>query len=314
MKHKRILLIVTLILAISVLAAGCSRQPAEKTGVTGATDVRVTVTDGLNRRVEIKGVPKRVVSLAPSNTEIVFALGAGTTLVGVDEYSDYPEETKKIPRVGGFSNPNLELIIASKPDLILADDIHTSMIDQLSKVGCPVVLLRGNSPAEVQHNIQIVGQILDKTKEAEALVADIKKRLEAVKQKVQSVPPEKRPKVFYEVYSDPIMTAGPKTLIHSIIEAAGGQNVASDAATDWPQYSSEMIVQKNPEVILFPYFHGGESLTVEKIKTRPGWSGISAVLKKRVYPIDANIISRPGPRIAQAVEELARLFYPELFK
>lgn len=317
-------LVTALIVTLLVTGvAGCSGsvtqkpagKPAEKAGETKpAVDAPVTVTDGAGRQVEVKETPKRVISLAPSNTEIVFALGAGNLLVGVDEYSDYPEEAKRITRVGGFANPNIELIVSLKPDLILADDMHRKILDQLAKAGCPVIMLSASSIADVENNIRLAGKVLRRNAEAESVVSQIESRLSKVKDRVKAVPEDKRVKVFYEVYSDPIMTVGPKTLIHQLILAAGGRNVAEDAATDYPRYSPEAVVKKNPDVIVFPLFHGSESLTVEKVKARPGWSAISAVARNRVYPIDANIISRPGPRIADAVETLAKLFYPDLFK
>ncbi|MGB9868072.1 MAG: ABC transporter substrate-binding protein [Bacillota bacterium] len=306
------LLVVLLVGTIS----GCSPQQAasKPSGKQDVVEEAVTVRDSAGRQVEVKRTPSRVISLAPSNTEMVFALGAGTLLVGVDEYSDYPEEAKAIAKVGGFSNPNPELIASLKPDLLLVDDIHRSILDQLVKIGCPVVLLAASTVEEVENNIRVVGQVLRRSAQAEQLVRDMESRLSKVREKVKAIPSEKRVKVFYEVYSDPIMTVGPRTLIHHVIVAAGGRNVAEDAATDYPQYSPEAVVQKNPDVIVFPAFHGSESLTVEKLRARPGWSSIKAVSQDRVYPIDANVISRPGPRIVDAVESMARLLYPELFK
>jgi len=297
---------------VALAAAGCAEKKPQ-VGLTQPAPFPLTVTDGTGRQVTIPAQPQKIVSLSPSCTEILFALGLGSKVVGVDKFSNYPPEAQKVEKVGGFSDPSVEKIAALKPDLILGTGMHKKVLPQLESLGIPVVLLEPRNVEGVLADIGTVGRLTGVPEAAEKVVADVRNRIDRVKAKVDTVPREQRPWVYYEVYSEPIMTVGPNTLIHQLIELAGGRNIAYDAQTDYPEFSAEAVIQRNPAVIIFPSFHGSASLTVDKLKARPGWAAIAAVKDGRVHPIDADIISRPGPRIADAVEELARLILPDLF-
>lgn len=296
------------------LAAGCQQrhepkqepptQPQEQT-----SSFPLTVTDDLGRTVVISKVPEKIVSLAPSNTEILFALGLGTKVVGVDDYSNYPEEAKNRTKIGGFSNPSIEKVSSLGPDLILGTEAHGKFLPQLEELGIPVYLLSPRTLDEVVACFEAVGDITGESEAGKRLSREVKARLDGVRAKYEGKPAEKRPKVYYEVYSDPIMTAGPNTLIHHIIEAAGGVNIASDAKEDYPVISPEVVIERNPDVIVYPEFHGTGVLTVEQLQSRPGWTQISALKSGKVHSIDADIMSRPGPRVVEAVEQLAEFFW-----
>jgi iron complex transport system substrate-binding protein len=302
-----------LVLAIAISAGCLGKKPQASAPPQAPGPFPLTVTDGLGRSVTIPAEPQRIISLAPSCTEVLFALGLGSRVVGVDKFSNYPPEVASVEKVGGFSDPSLEKITSLKPDLILGTSMHKKFLPQLEALGVPVLLFEPRNVDEVLANIKLVGRATGCPDAAEKLAQQISSRIERVRSKVQTVPADQRPWVYYEVYSEPIMTVGPGTLIHQLIELAGGRNIAYDAQTDYPQFSSEVIIQRNPDVIIFPSFHGSAALTPEKLRARPGWARIRAVKEGHVYAIDADIISRPGPRIADAVEELAHLILPQQF-
>ncbi|MDI6894760.1 MAG: cobalamin-binding protein [Bacillota bacterium] len=309
---RLLVLLLAAVMAVSV-AAGCAGKKPEA-GPAQPAPFPLTITDGTGRQVTVPAQPQRIISLAPSCTETVFALGLGSKVVGVDKFSNYPPEAQTLEKVGGFSDPSVEKIAALKPELILGTSMHKKVLPQLEALGIPVVLLDPKDVDGVLADIQTVGRLTGATEAAGKLASDVRNRITRVKDKIDaSVPGDQRPWVYYEVYSEPIMTVGPHTLIHQLIELAGGRNIAYDAQTDYPEFSSEAVIQRNPAVIIFPSFHGSASLTVDKLKARPGWAAIAAVKNGRVHAIDADIISRPGPRIADAVEELARIIHPDLF-
>ena len=276
----------------------------------------VTLTDDLGREVTVPARPQRLVSLAPSNTEILFAIGAGDQVVGVTEYDNYPPEAQTREKVGGFSAKtiSIEKIVALKPDLVFsAGSIQQPVIEALEQAGIPVFALDPQGLEGVYANIEAAGRLTGHQAEAAKLIADMKARVAAVTEKTQALPEDQRPTVFYEVWHEPLMTAGPKTFIGELIALAGGRHLFADVEEDWPQVSSEEVVKRNPDVILGPDSHGDE-LTPEKIAARPGWKTIRAVQEGRIYLINGDIVSRPGPRLVDALEQIARALHPELFK
>lgn len=311
-RKARILLVsmVSLVMAVVLLGvSGC----ALRSKLGGAGDFPLKVTDNAGREVTLDRRPVRLVSLAPSNTEILFALGAGPKVVGVDSFSDYPEEAKNLTKVGSFSKPDVEAIVALKPDLVLGTNMNIKGIDQFEKVGLKVLILDPRTFEGVYDNLTLLGKVLGTEKQAQKVVDTMRSKLGRVSAALSKVKPEDRVPVYYEVYSDPLMSVGPGTFIHQVITLAGGRNLFADATVDYPVVGSETVVARDPHVILYPDFHGNRSLTIDKVKARPGWDKIQAVAKARVYSVDANIVSRPGPRLADAVETMAKLLYPDLF-
>ncbi len=272
-------------------------------------------TDGLGRDVTLAGPAERVVSLAPSNTEILFAIGAGEQVVGRDQFSDYPVDAASTADIGSaFEALNTELIVSLEPDLVLAAEINTpEQVNALEDLGITVYYL--NNPTtleEMYDNLEIVAQLTGREAEAEDLIESLQVRVAAVDEKI--APISSRPSVFYELDgTDPAKpyTAGKSTFITLLIERAGGYNIASDIE-GYPQLSLEQVVAADPAFIILG--DAAYGVTPELVAARPGWGDLSAVKNGQVFPFDDNLLSRPGPRLVDGLEALAKLLRPELFK
>jgi len=279
------------------------------------TAAALAFTDGLGRAVTLSGPAQRVVSLAPSNTEILFAIGAGKQVIGRDQLSDFPEEAKAVTDIGStFDALNTELIVAQKPDLVLAAEINTpEQVKQLENLGLTVYYLNNPTTLEGMYdNLALVAQMTGHTDEAAKLVDSLKARVEAVDKKI--APLSSKFSVFYELdATDPAkpFTAGKGTFITQLIDRAGGTNIASDI-DGYPQLSLEQVVAADPAIIILGDARYGVS--PESIAQRPGWENISAVKNGKVEPFNDDLVSRPGPRLVDALEELAKLLRPELFQ
>jgi len=300
------------LIALTIIVLGLTACASPPTAApTTAPAVFITVTDDAGRQVTLKGLPTRIVSLAPSNTEVLYALGLGDRVVGVTEYCDYPPEAKQKPKIGGFANIDLEKVIGLDPDLVLATNIHAgAVVSELQKRGVTVVVVEPKNVDDVLAKIAFVGKLTGKSDNATRLTAQLKNRIDAVTAKVTAA--KTKPRVFYEIDKS-LYTVGPGSFIDDMITKAGGLNIAADAKGAYTQLSPEAIIAKDPQVILLGDINFGES--PESVKARPGWANISAVKNGRVIPIaDENIVSRPGPRIVEGLELIARALYPELFK
>ncbi|HEX2697088.1 MAG TPA: ABC transporter substrate-binding protein [Anaerolineales bacterium] len=276
----------------------------------------ITLTDGLGRQVKLDHPAQRVVSLAPSNTEILFAIGAGSQVIGRDELSNYPEQAKGLQSVGGsMGNFSTEAIVALKPDLVLAAEINpTDLVKSLEDLGLTVYYLKNPTTLEEMYsNLETVAQLTGHESDAQTLIQSLKSRVAAVDAKLTNV--TEKPTVFYELdASDPTKpyTVGPGTFIDQLIQRAGGVNVASTLKDSYPQISLEEVVALNPSIIIL-----GDSAygaLPESVKSRAGWNVIDAVKKGNIYPFNDDLVSRPGPRLVDALEELAKLLHPDLFK
>jgi iron complex transport system substrate-binding protein len=280
------------------------------------TPTGMTFTDGFGREVKLTGPAQRVVSLAPSNTEILFAVGAGSQVVGRDEFSDYPQEAKSVESIGGsMGQYSTEAIVAAKPDLVLAAEINTpELVKQLDDLGLTVYYLKNPTTLEEMYvNLEIIGQLTGQ--DVTELVDSLKARVAAVDEKI--APLSYRPVIFYEIdatdASKPY-SYGPGTFGDLLIQRAGGENLVSLAGiTDaYPQLSLEQIVASNPTMIVL-----GDSMwgvTPESVAARAGWDTIAAVQNDQIFPFDDNLVSRPGPRLVDGLEQLAKLLHPDLFK
>jgi iron complex transport system substrate-binding protein len=273
------------------------------------------IVDGLGRSVTINKIPQRIVSLAPSNTEILFALGLGDKVVGVTEYCNYPQEAMTKPKVGGFSNVDIEKVVSLEPDLVLATHIHgKTVIPALEKLGLTVVSLTPGSLNEVLDSITLVGKVTGQSKEAPEMIDDLGTRIEAVIDKTRTLSPDQKPRVFYITWHDPLMTAGTETLADDVISSAGGQNIAYDISGD-KAITLETVIYRDPQVIVASVGMGsGEDLPWQYVQTEPRLENTQALLNDRVYKIDGDVIHRPGPRIVDALEQMAQFIHPELFK
>ncbi len=276
------------------------------------------LTDGLGRNVILSRSAQRVVSLAPSNTEILFAIGAGAQVVGRDEFADYPEQATSLPSIGGsMGNYNLEQITALKPDLVLAAEINTpEQVKAIEGLGLTVYYLSNPKTLEdLYTNLDTVAKLTGHEAEAAALITSLKGRVTAVDEKI--APISARPTVFYEIdASDPAKpyTAGPGTFVDLLLARAGGANFTGQIGiTDaYPQVSLEQVVAANPSIIIL-----GDSMwgvTAESVGQRPGWETLNAVKNNQIFPFDDNLVSRPGPRLVDGLEALAKLLHPGAFE
>lgn len=334
MSRKTLQLFIVLLLATGLLLASCSTSaPAtEETVVQEVTSTDqpptpsptkepasiwpMTLIDGLGRQVTLEAAPERIVSLSPSNTEILYAAGAGSLVVGNTEYCDYPEEAQSITKVGGFSASTIsvETIVSLEPDLVLANDSgHGPVIEALDQANIPVYAVQASSFEDIYSNLELVGMFAGSEDVAAKVVEGMKVRIAAVEEATATVVQEERPTVFWEIWDDPLMTSGSNTFSAQMIEIAGGVSIFSELTEDYPQVSVEEVVSRNPAVIMGPDTHG-DKLVIDQLADRPGWEGIEAVIDGRIYLIDGDSSSRPGPRLVDALEEIAAALHPELFE
>jgi len=272
----------------------------------GATVYPLTIRDVSGRTITIARRPQRIVSLAPSNTETLFALGLGERVVGVDQSSDYPAAARDKPRIGTFSQPTIEQVAAQAPDLILAANIHVrSAVPALEALGLPVVVLNPADLPAVLDAITLVGDITDSRSAARELRDGLETRIAAVNAKVAGTPA--RPRTYVEITSK-LVAAGPTSYIGDLIVRAGGANIVDDRATQYPTLGAETIIARDPEVIVLT--DAGAEVTVASVGARPGWAGIGAVKNGRVVAIDPNLLNRAGPRVVDGLEALAAALHP----
>ncbi len=314
MMIKEQLLIVLLILFVLIAAVGCSElnevvEQEELLETNGA----VVVSDQMGRKVIVEDVPQRIISLSPSNTEVVFALGLDDRVVGVTEYCNYPPEALEKDQVGGFSTPSIERIVELEPELILASTIHEEEVIRLEELGLPVLVVESSTLIDLYTSISLVAEVTGIVDDGEALIDSMRKRINAVESIVAGIDPEDKVRVYYEVYSDPLMSAGKGAFINEIISLAGGVNIFADINENYPTISAEVVAERQPDIILFPDYHGTADFVIDGMTARPGWESIPAVRENRVYAISDDTFARPGPRVVEAVEEAAEIFYPELF-
>jgi len=271
------------------------------------------ITDNLGRVVKIKKMPQRIVSIAPSNTEILFALGLGDKVVGVDQYSDYPAEAKTKVIIGGYSTANVEKIVEQRPDLILATSIHQSnVIPVLVTMGYTVVALDPKTVDEVLDSISLVGKITGKQAEATEVVTGLSNRIKAVTDKTKTLAQTQRPRVFYVVWYDPLMSSGNGTFQADLIEKAGGTNVAQ-GLSGWVTISLEAVLTSNPEVMIAGDMSAGGA-NFNFVNTEPRLKDTSARKNSFIFTVNSDLASRPGPRLVNALEQFAKVIHPELFK
>ncbi len=304
----RKMLVLTLFMAM-VSACG----PASAGQGTSPT----TLTDGSGRTVTLDLPAQRVVSLAPSNTEILFAIGAGADLVGRDSFSDYPPEAKAVTDLGGtVGTLNTELILSKQPDLVLASPLTPpEQIAALDKAGLRTyVVPNPRTFDDLYANLETVGKLTGHEKQAAALVDSLKARVLAVVNKV--APLSARPVVYYELdATDPSApyTSGPDTFVDLLIRTAGGENFGHELKGDWVQVSVEALLQMQPNfIVLGDNTYGG--VTPEQVKARAGWDALNAVKEGKIFIFDDNTVSRPGPRLVDGLEAMAKLLHPDVFK
>lgn len=298
------------IVLLSLLVA-CA-APTEE--IKEGTSFPIEVTDQAGRVVKLEKVPERIISLAPSNTEILFALGIADRLVAVTDYCDYPPEAKEKPSIGGFSTPNIERVVSFSPDLVLATSIHKKeVIPALERRGLATFILEPHTLDEVLESITLVGEVTGRGEEASRLVAGMQSRIKAVTDRTDNLPEAERPRIFYLTWHDPLMTSGVGTLHQELIQRAGGKNIFSEIIGT-KSVDLEVLVARDPQVMIAGIGMGtGEDKTLQYLKTESRLQNTEAGKNGRIYGIDMDFTGRAGPRIVDGLEQFAKYIHPELF-
>ncbi|MGI6097134.1 MAG: ABC transporter substrate-binding protein [Dethiobacteria bacterium] len=316
---KRLGVFLLIVLAHLLAVSGCGTDTADENAVDeGSTEQgedgpAAIVVDQMGREVVFTETAKRIVSISPASTEIVFALGLGENLIAVTDYCNYPEEALAKDKIGDYSNPNLEKIMAMEPDLVLADSWHKEVVLRLEDLEVSVLVLVPESIEEIYEALEMIAAAAGAVERCEELKAEMTERLSAIAEKLSSLDEEDKVRVYYEVYSDPLMSIGNQSLIHEIITLARGKNIFADIDDNYPVVSAEVVAEREPQIILYPAYHGSEEIVLGSLQERPGWGGLPAIKEGRIHGVDEDKFSRHGPRVVEAVEEAAQLFYPELF-
>ena len=294
---------------LALTLAGCGSTAAERpagTAGSSAAAFPVTITDDASRTVTVKAEPERIVSLAPANTEIAFALGLGDKVVGVTTYDDYPAEVTSIAKIGDFASPNLESIAAAKPDLVLATSgVQAEMVTKLEDLGATVVVIDPQNIAGVYADIERVGKITGASAQAGELATAIKADVEAVRKAVAGAAPVT---AFVEIGQNPLFTVGTGTLIDELVALAGGTNVVTQPG--YVGYSAEQLIAADPQVYLATK---GSMSDPSALKSRAGFGKLAAVKNGRVVILDDNLVSRPGPRFVEGLKQIAQGLHPDAF-
>ena len=262
------------------------------------------VTDEVGRTIKVKPQPQRIVSLAPSITETLFALGLGDRVVGVTSYCDYPPEAAEKEKLGDTLRPSIEKIVALKADLVIAST--SSQLEQfvlyLDQVGVPIYVSNPRDLDGVLESISKIGEVTGAAAAARDLVGRLRERIEAVESRLAGA---ERPRVFFILSNEPLITAGGGSFINGLITSAGGRSISAEVEADYPQYSLETAVAEKPEVI---FFQSGEARLPDRLKQTP------AGRADRVFHINDDLLLRPGPRIVDGFEQMAAYIHPELFR
>jgi iron complex transport system substrate-binding protein len=276
----------------------------------GAPSAAKTITDQLGRHVAVPDKPHRVVSLAPSITEIVFALDQGYRLQGVTTYSDFPPEAVKLPKIGSYVHLDLEKIVALKPDLCIAikDGNPRVIAQRLESLKIPVYAVDPNNLETIMKTVLEIGTLLNAEDRANQLVQNMDLRIQKVKSLVERA--THRPRVFLQIGVSPIVSAGTHTFIHELIVIAGGTNLAA-GPIPYPRFSREKVLALSPEIIIITSM--ARSAVFEKVKAEwEKWPNMPAIRNQRIYVEDSNFFDRPTPRLVDGLELLIRLIHPEL--
>ena len=276
-----------------------------------AVEAIVDLHDEMGRPVRAPIAPQRIVSLAPSLTETVYALELSSHLAGVTDYCDYPAEARTRPRVGGPINPNLEQIVALHPDLVLATRSLNRLptVEALERLGIPVYTTDPRGVEDVIASVHHLGKLLGAEARAEALATEMQQRLAELARRLTGRPPRR---VFFVVWTDPIISTGPDTFLADALRRAGAESVVT-ASQDWPQISIEEVLRQNPDYLVFSGTHPDDPQgAINALRNRPGWSSMEAV-REGHFAVISDAINRPAPRILDAIEDLAHQLHPEAF-
>ncbi|NIA09044.1 MAG: ABC transporter substrate-binding protein [Nitrospiraceae bacterium] len=269
------------------------------------------VIDQVGRRVKIPKDPKRVISLMPSITEIVFDLGEGKRLKGVTLYSNRPPAAQQIPRVGSYVHFDIEKIVSLRPDLCLAarDGNPKYLLDKIEELGIPVYVIDPRDLNGIMDSIERIGHLLNASKAAREITGKMKVKIKKVTELIKQT--QRRPKVFFQIDASPIISAGANTFIDRLITRAGGKNLAAGRLL-YPQYSWEDVLGMRPDIVIIASMAGG--YTPGQLKASwQRWPEIPAVREGKIYVVDAGLLERPTPKLVDGLEMLVKIIHPDLW-
>lgn len=304
-----------LLSVVMVLQQGCRRDsPSAET-----SKALVSETDALGKTISLREYPRRIVSMAPSNTEMLLSLGLGEKLVGVTDFYGDVEKVGGVPRVGGYTNPSVERIVALKPDIAFAARGNPrDVILQLERHGIPVFSLDTRSVSQLLSDIETVGRLTGVASEASHLTGEIREEMKRIGEKVDALNENDRPRVLWVGQEEPLRTAGAGSIVHELILLAGGKNIARNERDAWPSLSLEKLVLADPDVIILAEDKYKESPdkvrdTLIRFQRHPVWQNVSAVKEGRVHAIATDLLGQPSPAFILGLKELARRLHPNLF-
>ncbi|HEY9061699.1 MAG TPA: ABC transporter substrate-binding protein [Pseudobacteroides sp.] len=310
---KRILTLISLAILAFLLVACSNTQTSDDAAKPTSTLANaplypLTITDSYGRQVEIDAEPQKVISIAPNITEMIYALGRSSKLIGRSEYCDYPEDAKKIASVGSLEDPSIEKVVELKPDLVIVSThFKKEVIEKLESMGVKVAAFYGQESFEgVYSTIENVGTVLNAKDNADKLIKGMKAKVQSVTDRVKDKP---KPSVYYVVSYGKMgdYTAGKDTFIGQMIQIAGGKNAADDVQ-GW-SYSLEKLVEKNPEILICSKYYNSK----QGIESTSGYKDLSAVKNGKLLEIDNNLLDRQGPRLADGLTQLAKAIHPEAY-
>lgn len=297
MKHKKLLII---LLALMLLLSACGDKN------TNIEENGKTFEDSSGNMLVLEKTPEKIISLSPAVTEILFALNLEDKIIGTTDYCDYPEAAKDTPKMGGFNTPNIELILEAEPDLIfISAGVQAELKATFKNLGIKTFVLDANTIDQVILNIELVGSILNAEEKAKEISQDMINRKNFIKEKTKDL---EKPLVFFEIWDEPLLSAGPNTFVSDILNIAGGINFSEEADSDYPAISLELLLEADPD-----YYIAVDHQKNEDIKNRPGYENLNAVKNNNYYRIEDDYVTLPGPRIIIGLEEVARIIHPEIF-
>ena len=314
-----VLLLLIVLGAFIYWISGRSLRPSPSVHDNASAVFPMTVTDALGQKVTIPRQPERIVSLAPSVTETLFAIGAGKLLVADTSYCDYPEEAAKLPKIGGYIDPNVESIVALKPDMVLgAKGNPRDVLNQLRQLGIPVVTVSPESLRDVDTAIRMIGKVVGYQRESETLARENTARREAVTRVTDALSESERPRTLLLFSPDSLFSVGPNSYLDEMIRFAGGRNVAADAPIPWPELSMEKLITADPEIIILLSMEksahpGAVDTVLAKYRADRRWRGMAAVKNERVVVLADDELTLPGPRLINGLEAMAHAMHPRLF-
>ncbi|MEI5908491.1 ABC transporter substrate-binding protein [Bacillus spongiae] len=314
---KKLFSLLFVLLSFGLAGCGEDEKKTEETKkpATEQTEEKaafpVTLTDSVDNEVTLEAKPEKIVSIMPSITEILFAVGSGEEVVAGTDFDNYPEEAQNLEKIGGMEF-NVEKIISLQPDLVLAPESGYALgqtgLEQIEEAGIPVLVVDdATNFDEVYASIEFIGKATGHMEEASNIIEDMKTTLNELKEKASSIEEAEKKNVFIEVSGDPLFTVGTSTFMHEILMAISANNVVEEEG--WVELNEEKVVSLNPDVVITTYGEGA----AEQVLAREGWQGVSAISNEEVYEVNSDLVSRPGPRLVQGVEEVAKVIYPEVF-